>query len=221
MLLPLGGIFLIKSGSRIIGLDIFRTQIMPFSARRIFKRLGEYGRLTFHRALLHIERTVPAVLRRKDILRLAGRNKFHVRLPGLVFTGIRQPAANHLSRRNSIGVYRQHISDAHPFRSDYRFLVLLHGGNDFRKVLLVHLFAPAQCSAFFGCFYIITGRIHTKQIRPGITEIAFFTIQGHALQSIGRFPPAHLFVRHIRNILFDIVFHLGFRQTEIRKQALV
>ena len=53
----------------------------------------------------HIERAMPALLRRKDIVRLTGRDELHIPLPGLVGTGIRQPAANQLSGRNGIGVY--------------------------------------------------------------------------------------------------------------------
>ena len=46
-------------------------------------------------------------------------------------------------------------------------------------------------------------------------------VRVHALQSFGGFPLAHLLIGHVGNILADIVLHLGFRHTEIRKQTLV
>ena len=143
MFLPLGGILFIKSGSRIIRQNIFRAQIMPLSAGCILKCFGEHGRLSLYRTLFHIERAMPALLRRKDILRLTGRDEFHIPLPGLVGTGIRQPAANQLSGRNGIGVYRQRISDTHPLGSDYRLVFFLHGGNHFGQIFFVHLLTSA------------------------------------------------------------------------------
>ena len=75
--------------------------------------------------------------------RIQNFNEFHIPLPGLVGTGIRQPAANQLSGRNGIGVYRQRISDTHPLGSDYRLVFFLHGGNHFGQIFFVHLLTSA------------------------------------------------------------------------------
>ena len=88
MLLTLGSIFLIKGGRRIIGLHIFRLQIMPFTVGGKLKGFGEYGRFAFDSTFLHVQCTVTALGRRKGVLRFAGRNELDILLPGLVLTGI-------------------------------------------------------------------------------------------------------------------------------------
>ncbi len=88
MLLTLGSIFLIKGGRRIIGLHIFRLQIMPFAVGGKLKGFGEYGRFAFDSTFLHVQCTVTALGRRKGVLRFTGRNELDILMPGLVLTGI-------------------------------------------------------------------------------------------------------------------------------------
>ena len=221
MLLTLGSIFLIKSGRRIIGLHVFRLQIMPFAVGGKLKGFGEYGRFAFDSTFLHVQCTVTALGRRKGVLRFTGRNELDILLPGLVLTGIGQPATDDFPGRYGIGIHGQRVGDAHALRLNNGLALLLHSRNDFGQVLHIHFLAATRRSTFLGYLDVIASGVHTKQIRSGIAEIAFLSIQHHALQSFGGFPLAHLLIGHVGNILADIVLHLGFRHTEIRKQTLV
>ena len=221
MLLTLGSIFLIKGGRRIIGVHVVRLQIMPFTVGSKLKGFGEYGRLAFDSAFLHVQCAVTTLGRGKGVLRFAGRNEFHILLPGLVLTGIGQPATDDFPGRHGIGIHGQRVGNAHALRRNNDLALLLHSRNNFGQVLHIHFLAATWRSAFLGHLKAIASGIHTKQVRPGIAEIAFLSIQHHALQSFGGFPLTHLLIGHVGNILADIVLHLGFRHTEISKQTLV
>ena len=162
MLLTLAHIFLIYRGGRVIRLNIFRLQIMPFSIGSILKAFGEYGRLILHGTFLHIKSAVKAILRRKRIFRFAGRNKLHILLSWLVSTRIRKPATNQLSGRNSIAVYSKGIGDTHSFGGGNRITILLHTCNNFRQIFHIHLFTSTKRNTVFRSFYLIAGRVHTE-----------------------------------------------------------
>ena len=83
MLLTLGSIFLIKGGRRIIGLHIFRLQIMPFAVgvnSKVSENTVGSPRQHVSPCTMYCDGTRAT----KGVLRFAGRNELDILLPGLV-----------------------------------------------------------------------------------------------------------------------------------------
>ena len=194
---------------------------MPLAARGVFKSFRKQGRFARDGTFLHIQGTVPALLRREDIVRFAGSNELDILLPRLVSTRIGQPATDDFTGRHGIGIHSQRIGDTHPFGGHERLSLFSDRLHHFGQMCNVHLLTAALHHSFLRHLDVITSGIHPEQVGTRIAEVAFLAVQCHTLQCVGSLPLPHLFIRHIRYVFTDVLFHLCFRQAEIRQQPLM
>ena len=194
---------------------------MPFGGAGELKRLGEAGWFSLLGCFLHIKRAMGTRGGSELVGWLTGSKQLNLALTSYVRAGIGKPTADDFTGGHSIGLHREGIGDAHPFRFDNRGMCLVNRFDYFGQMGLIHQFAVAEWRTLLGYFDGMTCGIHAEEVWASVAEITFLSIDHFPFQHVACFPVSQLLICYIGDVGLDIVAYLLLCPAEIYAQPFL